>query len=164
MSARSLRDLLEQEVQELYSVETQILDAFPDIIERVADEGLRQTLEEHRRITMDQRRRLEAMAPQLGIELDIVTSRGMAGILSEERATIASARDEAVRDAVIVSSAQKVEHYEIAGYRSALFHALVLGEEDIASLLDRTLQEEREAGRALSGIAESRVNEGAAAD
>lgn len=164
MNHRSLRDLLEQQVQELYSAETQTLDVFPEIIERASDEGLRQTLEEHHRITMDQRRRLETMAPQLGIELDIVTSRGMAGILAEERAVIASARDEAVRDAVIVSSAQKVEHYEIAGYQSAVLHALVLGEEDIADLLNRTLHEEKEADRALSGIAENRVNQGAAAD
>ena len=164
MSARSLRDLLEQEVQDLYSVETQIIDVFPEIIERVSDEGLRQTLEEHYRITMDQRRRIETMAPQLGIELDIVTSRGMAGILAEERAAIRSALDGALRDAVIIGSAQKVEHFEIAGYRSAAAHALLLGEEDIAELLNRTLVEEKEADRALSGIAENRVNEGAAAD
>lgn len=159
MSARSLRDLLEQEIQELYSAETQIIEALPRMIERVSDDALRQALQEHLQITQDQKRRLETMAPELDIELDIVTCRGMTAILSEATETIGRARNESIGDTAILASVQKVEHYEIASYGSAAAHARLLGEEDIAVLLERTLTEEREADRVLTGIAEHRLTE-----
>lgn len=159
MSIQSIRDLLAQEIPDLHSAERQVLDLLPFLIERSSDDPLRQALVELQQVTRDQRGRLETMAPELRIELDGVTCRGMAGIVEEARSLAGDAEQGAVRDAAIITAIQKVEHYQIAAYGAAASYARLLGEEDVADQLVHTLEEEQGADRRLTALAEGFVNE-----
>jgi ferritin-like metal-binding protein YciE len=161
MDIRSIRDVLETEIPELYGAEGQALEVLPEMIELASDDRLRQALQEHAQLTRDHRLRLETVASELQVELDGSTSPGLTGILDRGATVVRKAAAGPVRDAVIIASVQKVEHYEIAGYGAAVSYARLLGEEDVAELLVRTLDEEKEADRTLTGIAENFVNEAA---
>jgi ferritin-like metal-binding protein YciE len=85
----------------------------------------------------------------------------MAGIVTEGRRAMDEAEDEGIRDAVVAGLGQRVEHYEVAAYAVAEGHALILGEDDVAELLEQTRREEAEAAETFAGIAENRVNDAA---
>ncbi|MEZ4421929.1 MAG: ferritin-like domain-containing protein [Gemmatimonadota bacterium] len=164
MDMESMRDLLEHEIQDLYSVESQILEALPTMIENATDPSLRDALEDHLDATEDQKARLEEIAESLEFDVDGEKCKGMAGILKEGSESVKDAEEGAIRDAVIIASAQKVEHYEMAGYGTARSLARLLGETEAAERLEETLDEEKEADRLLTEIAESEVNRQAAAE
>jgi ferritin-like metal-binding protein YciE len=158
----SMRDLLVRSIGDLHSAESQVEAALPEIIAKVSDDPLREMLSDYHRLTSDRRGRLETLAPGLEADLDGAQSLGMEGILRDELAIIREVEAGPVCDAAIIGCAQKVQHYEIAGYGIAASHARHLGEEDAADLLNRTLEEEKQADWRLTGIAEHRVNEAAA--
>jgi ferritin-like metal-binding protein YciE len=162
MDLRSTRHLLEHRLGLLHETERLILAELPRLVEMVSDDPLRTSLQEHLTVTEDHRRRLEVAASEMGITLAEGHVPAVSALIDEAGTTARAAEGEAVRDAAIIAGVQAVEHYEIAGYGTALAYARMLGEEDLQSMLGRTLEEEREADRALSGIAESFLNDAAA--
>jgi ferritin-like metal-binding protein YciE len=150
--AGPLRDLFVQEIRDLFAAEAQIMEAIPGWAMRASDPALGDALREHLLISRDHLGRLEVAANSLRLELDGTTCQGIAGILSESLETSRSAETGPARDAAILCGAKKVEHYEIAGYGSALEHARLLGEHAVVDLLAQTLEEEEHAARTLTGI------------
>jgi ferritin-like metal-binding protein YciE len=161
---QNLQHLFEEQIQDLYSGESQILEALPDMIDAAKDNDLRSALEEHLEVTKEQKRRLERIASELGFEPNGESCKGMEGILDEgEELVEREAEEEDTRDAAIVAAAQRVEHYEMAAYGTARTYARMLGHDKVARTLQETLDEEREADEKLSRIAESHVNRAAMA-
>ena len=159
MKAENLNDLLVHEIRDLYSVESQILDALPEMIETASDRSLRAALQEHLEETRGQRQRLEEVARTLDVDPDGDKCKGMAGIIKEGEETVKKvAKDDEARDAAIIASAQRVEHYEMAGYGTARTYARMLGKNDVARRLEETLNEEKAADKKLTSIAEDHVN------
>lgn len=168
-----LRDLLVHDVHDLYSAEEQILKALPAMIAQASNPQLKQSLEQHLRVTEQQRDRLDQVRQLLGANDDNsnqghgifadlfgqgIKCKGMAGIISEGEEVLAIDMDPAVKDAAIICAAQKVEHYEICGYGTAKAYAEELGLIDVAQLLQQTLMEEYNADDMLTSLAIGSVN------
>ena len=159
MDVQNLRDLFEEQIKDLYSGETQILDALPDMIDAASDSDLRSALEEHLEETRKQKERLEQIAKDLDFKPTGHTCKGMKGIIAEGTELVEDdAKDDDVRDAAIIAAAQRVEHYEMAGYGTARTLARMLGEDGAAGILEKTLKEEKNADATLTKVAEGHVN------
>jgi len=159
---KTLHDLLVHELKDLYSAEKQITKALPKMIKAADNADLRQALEDHLAETEEQIRRLETIFGQLEISGRGMKCRAMEGLLEEGKSILEEEMDEDVRDAAIISAAQRVEHYEIAGYGCARTFAQRLGHSEVADLLQQTLDEEKAADDKLTQIAMDRVNAEAA--
>lgn len=153
VDAPSLHVLFLHELKDLYDAEHQILDALPTMIEQAMSPELKHALEEHQKETELQVTRLEDAFNMLEEKPARETCDGMKGILKEEQHMLSGHMDPSVKDEALIAAAQRVEHYEMAGYGSAREHAKTLGFDDIAKLLDATLQEEGNADHTLSAIA-----------
>jgi ferritin-like metal-binding protein YciE len=158
----TLEQLLVHELQDLYNAENQLLKALPKMAKRAGSQELREALEEHLGQTEMQAQRLERALSLLDAPVKGRHCDGMQGIIDEGRKLMEEDPSEDVLDAGLIASAQKVEHYEIAAYGSVKAWAELLGQDEITSLLEETLQEEESADRKLSEIAESTVNAEAA--
>jgi ferritin-like metal-binding protein YciE len=157
-SLNSLQDLFVHELKDLYSAEQQILQALPKMAGATEHAELRQAFEEHAEVTREQVRRLDMIADELGIDLKGHKCRGMEGIIKEGQELLDSKADASVLDAGLIGAAQRVEHYEMAGYGTARTFARRLGHERAAALLQRTLDEEGNTDHRLTAIAEAMVN------
>jgi ferritin-like metal-binding protein YciE len=157
MSVGTLEELLIDELKDLYSAEKQILRALPKIIKAVTTPDLRQGLTNHLEETRSQVARLEKIGEILGKKMTGKTCVGMKGVLEEGSEVLEDTEKGLVRDAALISACQRVEHYEMAGYGSAREFAKLLGQKDIAELLDETLAEEKNADKTLTG-ASKQVN------
>jgi len=160
----SLEALLEAELRDLYDAEKQLVRALPKPAKKARDPELRRALQEHRQQTEMHVERLEQVFDLLNKALRGKKCRSMQHLIAEGEEVIGSAKDEETRDAAIVASAQKAEHYEIAGYGAARTWAARLGRRDAADLLQQTLDEEKEADARLTDIAEGAVNAAAAGE
>ena len=158
MKMESLHELYIAELADLYNAENQILKALPKMIEKAGLTELRSALQEHLEQTREHALRLEQIFHMHGEELKNEKCEGMKGIISEGDDLIGKNSTEAVRDAAIISAAQKVEHYEIAGYGTARTFAEQMGHTEAAGLLQKTLDEEAAADEKLTKIATSRAN------
>jgi ferritin-like metal-binding protein YciE len=156
VKANSLRELLVEELKDLYDAENQLIKALPKMAEAVSSEDLRAAIEEHLEKTEQQAERLKQVFSQLGESPKAQKCKGMEGLLKEGTDIIKEEddMDPELKDAAIISAAQRVEHYEIAGYGSVRTWANLLGENEVASLLEQTLEEEKEADQTLNQIAE----------
>ena len=168
-----LRDLLRYDIQHLYSAEEQIIEALPAMIAKANDPRLKQALEQHLRVTEQQRDRLNQVKPILGeggnsgnkggIFSGLLgagsKSKGIAGLIEEGQKAMAVDMSSAVMDAAIIGCAQKIEHYEISGYGTARTYAEQLGMTDVAQLLQQTLIEEHDADDLLTSLAVRDVNQ-----
>ncbi|HKH46572.1 MAG TPA: ferritin-like domain-containing protein [Thermoanaerobaculia bacterium] len=163
MKLESLKDLYLEQLKDLYSAETQLVDALPKMAERATSPDLKQGFQEHLRQTQEQVRRLEQIFQDLGDSPKGHTCEGMKGLIKEGDEMIKMQGDPKVIDAGLIAAAQRVEHYEIAGYGTVRTYAEMLGKEMHATLLERTLQEEEMTDEKLSQLAESHVNEEAMA-
>src|SRR5438874_2686607 len=161
-SLESLDELLQDELKDMYDAEKQLTKALPKMAKKATSEDLRQAFEEHLQQTEQHIERLEQVFDQLGIPARGKKCEGMKGLIEEAQEMMSDTDDEATRDALMIASAQKVEHYEIASYGTARTWANVLGKSDVASLLEETLDEEKETDQKLTSIAESMVNPQAA--
>lgn len=159
----TLNDLLEDELKDLYSAEKQLIKALPKMAKRASSPQLRSALEQHLEVTKRQAKRLEQVFEELGRSAKAKTCEAMAGIIEEAEDMMDEDAEEAVMDAAIIGCAQKVEHYEIATYGTVRSWAQRVGAQRAAQLLDQTLQEEGEADKKLTSIAESMINEEATA-
>jgi ferritin-like metal-binding protein YciE len=158
MQVENLRELLIAEIRDIYDAEEQIVDELPDIIDKVQSPQLKSALQMHLEETRGQILRLEQVFNKLGEEVEGETCAGMKGILKEGSDAIDDAEKGDVRDAVIIAACQKVEHYEIASYGCVRTYAKQLGLNDVAQLLQQTLDEEGNADKKLTTIAEQTVN------
>ena len=171
-----LKDLLKHEIQDLYSVEEQIIEALPAMIDKANNISLKNALAEHLRITEEHKNRLDKILKMMNEKREEnkgflsgifgggkQVCKGMEGIISEGNKMMNEEMEPRVMDAVIIACAQKVEHYEICGYGTARTYARELKLNKIVPLLEETLNEEYSADDLLTLLAESGLNQQAEA-
>lgn len=154
MQKNSLRQLYVDELKDLYSAETQMVRALPKLAKASSNAELRHTFEEHVRQTAEQVSRLEQIFETLQEKPTGKKCLGMEGLVKESAETMKEGYGGAVNDAAMIGAAQRVEHYEIAGYGTVRAFAKLLGEEEHVTLIEATLQEEKQADDKLSQLAE----------
>jgi ferritin-like metal-binding protein YciE len=157
-SLNHLDDLLVEQLRDLYDAESRLISALPKMAEAAHDPSLKQAFRSHLRETEGHKRRLEEAFRELGQEARAETCEAMQGLIAEGQEMIDLEGDSTVKDAGLIAAAQRVEHYEIAGYGCARTFARRLGRDDIARLLKETLDEESAADHKLTQIAESTIN------
>lgn len=155
---RTLHDALVDEIRDLYHAEKQLVKALPKMAKATSNSELRTAIEAHLAETEDQVTRLEEVFELLDLKPRAKACAGMAGILEEGSDVLEEDAEEAVLDAMIIASAQRAEHYEIAAYGTAAAWAEGLGLQQVAKLLQTTLAEEKAADTKLSALAESGIN------
>jgi|SRR5450631_2746677 len=151
MSVDTLEELLIDELKDLYSAEKQIVRALPKIIRAITSSELQAGLSNHLEETKGQVVRLEKIGEILGKKMTGKACVGMKGVLEEGSEVLEDTQKGLVRDAALISACQRVEHYEMAGYGSARDFAKLLGQSEIAELLEETLIEEKNADKTLTG-------------
>jgi ferritin-like metal-binding protein YciE len=155
MQKGSLRELYVDELRDLYSAETQLTKALPKMAKASSNAELRQAFEEHLRQTSEHVSRLEQIFEMLEEKATGKKCLGMEGLVKEGAEAMQEDYEDPVLDAAIIGAAQRVEHYEIAAYGTAREFARLLGEEEHISLLEETLEEEKETDEKLTQLAES---------
>ena len=158
MSMDSLKDLYIDELKDLYNAENQLLKALPKMAKKASAPELKRAFQEHVTQTEGHVNRLEKIFKGLGEKPTGKTCKAMKGLIEEGKEIIEEDGDDAVLDAALIGAAQRVEHYEIAGYGVVRTFASLLGEEDAMQSLQRTLNEEGETDKKLTQIAESAIN------
>ncbi len=158
MTIDTMDDLFLEQIEDLYDAEKRLVKALPKMAEASTSQALRQAFESHLEQTRGHVQRLETIFRQLGKDPKAGTCEAMKGLIEEGEDTIGDIDNLALRDAGVIAAANRVEHYEIAGYGSAKSFAKTLGYQEAVSLLEQTLQEEKEADKKLTSIAESTVN------
>jgi ferritin-like metal-binding protein YciE len=156
--AEGLRELFVDELKDIYWAEKALTKAIPKMIKNAHSEELSEALASHLEETVEQVSRLEEVFGILGEKAQAKKCEAMEGLIKEAGEIMQHTEKGMVRDAGIISAAQKVEHYEIASYGTLCSFARTLGEEEAAALLEETLNEEKGADEGLSEIAESYIN------
>jgi len=154
----TLEDLFMEELKDLYHAENQLVKALPKMAKKVSSPKLREAIEQHLEETKTHVNRLEEAFTRLGKPIKSRRCKAMHGLLAEGQEMLSASAEPAVKDAGIISAAQRVEHYEIAGYGCLRTYASLLGHEDIAALMNQTLEEEKNADETLTAIAENEIN------
>lgn len=170
----TLEELLKHELKDLYSAETQIIEALPEMIDVAKNADLKKALRDHLNVTKKQKERLDKIQALLGEEktkekkgffANLFQSnegeqhcKAMEGLVEEGNALLGENMDAEVMDAAIIAAAQKIEHYEIASYGTARAYALQLQLNEVAKLLEQTLNEEYQADDSLTKLALGEVN------
>ena len=162
MSLDTLHDLFVYELRDLHDAERQLLDALPLLAQAAENPQLQKLFEQHLDETREQLQRLARLFEALGVPPEGKSCQGMQGLVSEARDTIQEEADPQVLDAALIVAAQKIEHYEIAGYGSVRTFAQRLGYTEAARILEQILREESATDDKLTRAAESRVNTQAA--
>jgi ferritin-like metal-binding protein YciE len=160
MSVESIEELFIDELKDLYSAEKQITKSLPKMAKASSSPELKAAFESHLQETLGQIQRLEKAFEILGKSAKGKLCHGMKGVLEEGAEVLEETEKGSVRDAALISAAQRVEHYEMAGYGCVREYAKILGQKDIATLLDETLAEEKAADKKL-GLISKQVNSAA---
>jgi ferritin-like metal-binding protein YciE len=158
LELNSMEDLLFNQLEDLYDAENRIVKALPDMVEGAATPALKQAFNMHLNQTRQHVERLDQIFQQLGRSPESETCEAMKGLLQEGKEMLDANGDPEVKDAALIAAAQRVEHYEMAGYGTARTFAQRLGWDEAARLLQSTLEEEKAADEKLTEIAESQVN------
>jgi ferritin-like metal-binding protein YciE len=156
-SPSKLQELLEDELKDIYWAEKALTKAIPKMIKNASDEELKTALENHLQETEGQVERLEQIFESLGKKPQAKKCEAMAGLIKEAEELMSDNEKGAMRDAAIISAGQKVEHYEIASYGTMRAFAEILGLEEVAALLQETLDEEKAADEKLTEVTASAV-------
>ncbi|MDB5229092.1 MAG: hypothetical protein JWN78_3285 [Bacteroidota bacterium] len=156
--AQGLRELFVNELKDIYWAEKALTKAIPKMIKNATSDELVDALTEHLEVTEEQVKRVEQVFEQIGEKAQAKKCEAMAGLIKEAQEIMEETEKGVVRDAGIISAAQKVEHYEIASYGTLCAFAKTLGEDEAVELLEETLNEEKEADVTLTQIAESSIN------
>ncbi len=154
MPENSLKELYIDELRDLYDSENQLIKALPKMAKAAESDELRSGIEDHLEQTKEHAKRIEQIFDALGETTKGKKCKGMQGIISEGTAMMREDFEGAVADSAIISSAQRVEHYEIAAYTTMHELARILGENEAASLISQTLDEEKETNRKLAHLAQ----------
>jgi ferritin-like metal-binding protein YciE len=163
MSAENLREALVEEIRDLYNAEKQLVKALPKMAKGAESDELREAFEKHLEETEGQVTRLERVFELLDEKPRGKHCAGMAGIVEEGSEKLQEDMEGSVLDACLIASAQKVEHYEISAYGSAIAWAEALSLNEVCDVLNETLEEEKAADEKLSALAESGINQAATA-
>ena len=158
MKLDSLKDVLIDNLKDLYNAENQLVKALPKMAKAASSEQLSSAFAEHLEQTRGHVERLEDVCRKLGVAPKGKTCHAMKGLIEEGQEVIEEDGDEDAKDAALIVAAQKVEHYEIASYGCARTFANLLGEQEISNILQQTLDEEGAADKKLTEIAESGLN------
>ena len=142
MKVESLQDLYLEQLQDLYNAEQQLIKALPKMAKAAASEDLKAAFEDHLEKTREHARRIETICEQMGKKAQGKKCKAMEGLVKEGSETIGEDMAEAIKDAALIADAQRVEHYEIAGYGCVRAYASKLGDTAAADLLGQTLAEE----------------------
>ena len=162
MELATLQDLYVHELKDLYSAEKQLIKALPKMAGAANNAKLSSGFREHLEQTRGHAERLEKILSGHKQSTRGAKCKGMEGIVAEGAEMIEEEADSEVKDAGLIAAAQRVEHYEIAGYGTARTYAELLGDKEGAKLLQTTLQEEEETDKKLTSLAKSSINVAAA--
>ncbi|HEU5215954.1 MAG TPA: ferritin-like domain-containing protein [Gaiellaceae bacterium] len=167
MGFHSLKDVLQEQLEDLHSAETQLVEALPKMAQAAHSEQLREAFETHLEETRGHVQRVNEALGELGVANPTEICKGMQGLIAEGEEMIQMGGDPLAKDAALIGAAQRVEHYEIAGYGTARQLADDCGLDGIRDLMDQNLDEESQADKLLTKIAtggmfKSGVNQAAA--
>lgn len=154
MKFNNLEELLINELQELYSAEIQLVEALPKLYEAASTDDLKKAFRNHILETKSQVKRLEDVFNFLDAKAGEIVCHGMKGLIAECDEIIASSASSYIKDAGLIGALQKIQHYEIAAYGTAIAHAKILNKDDIAKMLHTSLEEEATMDKKLTKIAE----------
>ncbi len=155
---KTLEDLFHHHLKDLHSAESQLIKALPKMENEAGDSKLKEAFSSHLEETREHLNRLEEIADELDINIKGDTCQAMKGLIRETKDFIDEDASDEVRDAGLIADAQRVEHYEIAAYGTVVEWARVLGKDQIADKLQKTLNEEKEADKKLVKLATSAAN------
>jgi ferritin-like metal-binding protein YciE len=158
MKLESLRDLLVEQMQDLYDAENRITKALPKMAKAATSSELKAAFEKHLKETEGHVKRLEQAFQALNENAKKKTCQAIKGLIEEGEETIKENAEPEVKDAALIAAAQRVEHYEMAGYGSICAYAKLLKETTVLNLLKETLAEEKATDEALTELAESTIN------
>lgn len=158
MKIDTLEDLFIQELKDIYDAEKQIIEALPKMIDAATSPELKHGFEKHLEETKQQFQRLEDVFDMLDMDPEAEHCDGMAGIIKDGEKVVSAEGDPDVKDAALIAAAQKVEHYEIAGYGALRTYARILGHDDAVKILQHTLNQEHETDKQLTEMAERSIN------
>lgn len=156
---KNLQELFEHELKDLYSAEKQLTEALPSMVEAATDAKLAEAFSEHLKETEEHLERVRGICEEIGINPGSTKCDAMEGLIEEGEDMIEEDAPGDVKDAGLIACAQRVEHYEIAGYGTAVRFAKELGHDSIASELQKTLDQEYHADQLLNELAEGRLNQ-----
>jgi ferritin-like metal-binding protein YciE len=162
MELETLKDLYIHELKDLFSAEQQLVKALPKMAKAANDKELAAGFQEHLQQTKEHAQRLERVLSSHKATTRGAKCKAMEGLVAEGAEMIEEEADAEVKDAGLIAAAQRVEHYEIAGYGTARTYAELLGDQEGAKLLQTTLEEERQTDQKLSKLAKSAINVAAA--
>lgn len=155
---KTMNDLFVHQLQDIYYAEKQLLKALPKMADKATDKQLKQGFLTHFDETKTHVQRLEQVFQMHGAEMKAVNCPAIDGIIKEADEVAGEVEDKSVLDAALINAAQAVEHYEITRYGSLVAWAKQLGRNDCASVLQKTLDEEKATDKKLTSLAESRIN------
>lgn len=158
MKVTTLDELLEEELKDIYSAETQLIKALPNMAKAAESNDLRAAFEQHLEQTRVHAQRIEQICSDLKTAPHGKNCTGMDGLIKEGEEIIQSDAESEPKQAALIGAAQRVEHYEIAAYGTARAHARQLGYLKAVELLSQTLEEEKETDKKLTQVAENRIN------
>lgn len=158
MKLKTLQDLYIDQLKDLFNAENQLLKALPKMAKAASAPALSKAFTDHLAETKVQIERLETIFTELEVSPKGKTCKAMAGLLEEGAEAISEDADPCVRDAALIAAAQRVEHYEMAGYGCVRTFARLLGHDEAADVLQTTLDEEGSADKKLTELAESVIN------
>lgn len=155
----NLDDLFLHQLKDIYSAETQLIEALPEMQNQASSQQLKDAFSNHLKETKEHKQRLTDIAKTLEIELTGETCNAMKGLIKEAKEFISQDAEAMVRDAGIIADAQRIEHYEISAYGTALQFAKALNHTVAIDKLQQTLNEEKDADQTLNVIAEENINQ-----
>src|ERR1700719_1588222 len=164
MEHQALKELYIDELKDIYNAENQLVKALPKMAKAANSEELRTGFREHLEQTRGHVQRLEQIFKELGEKPSGKKCKGMEGLVAEGQEMMGEDFEDDVIDAALISAAQRVEHYEITAYGTVRTYAEILGEQNAVSLLEKTLEEEKETDQKLTELAEGINVEAAAAE
>jgi ferritin-like metal-binding protein YciE len=157
-SFNTFDDLFTHQLKDVYDAEHQLTEALPKMADAASSSDLKNAFNTHLMETREQIRRLDQAFQLLGKNPERETCPAMKGLIKEGQETISAGGDPQVKDAALIASAQRAEHYEIAAYGTLRTLAQTVGRDDLARLFQQTLDEEGNTDKKLTRIAESHVN------
>jgi ferritin-like metal-binding protein YciE len=153
MGFHSLKDVLQEQLEDLHSAETQLVGALPKMAQAAHHDELREAIQHHLDETREHVRRVEEALGEIGVSNPTEVCKGMQGLIAEGEEMVQMEGDPTAKDAALIAAAQRVEHYEIAAYGTARQLADDCGFDGIRDLMDQTLDEESQADKLLTKIA-----------
>jgi ferritin-like metal-binding protein YciE len=159
---KNMEDLFTHQLRDIYYAEKQIVKALPDMIEKASDPQLKQGFQTHLRETENHGTRLDQVFQLTGQKAQGVDCPAIDGILKEAKEVAGEVEKKTVLDAALIAAAQAVEHYEMTRYGTLISWAKQLGHNEVVTLLNQTLDEEKATDKKLTSVAESQVNRKAA--